>query len=483
LERVLGPWLATALVVGTVIGSGVFKKPSAVADSVPTFGWAMAAWVLMGLLTLCGGLALAEVTVLFPRAGGNYVFLREAYGRPFGFLWGWVEFFIIRSASIAALATIFTESLHAVLRHPASRHLFGVSGGGAVLTPWGETGVTVAAILGLALVNARGVRWGAGLGFAITTVKVGSLVFIAGLPLVFALVPSPTGEAPHPEYLTAPAERPFTVAGFGAALIAVLWAYHGWMNLGPVAEEVRAPQRNIPLSLLAGIGIVAALYLSANLAYALVIPHEELARHATDEVLKKVPVATAFSERLLGAWGEALVAAAIGVSVFGALNGNLLVGPRLLYAMGADGLAPRKLAEVHPRYHTPAVATLVLAGWAAALVVGVAVLIDRGVLDAKRSHFDVLTDFAMFGAVVFETLAVASIFVFRRALPGAARPYRCVGYPLVPLAYVLCFAGVLASYFVRPEKRPEAFTGIGIVLAGAAVYGLFLRRTSGEPRA
>src|SRR4051794_26190401 len=137
LERVLGPWMATALVVGTVIGSGVFKKPSAVAESVPTAGAALAAWVLMGLLVLCGGLAMAEVTVLYPRAGGNYVFLREAYGRLFGFLWGWVEFFIIRSASIAALAAVFAESLHDVLQHPASRGQFGLASDGPVLSFWG----------------------------------------------------------------------------------------------------------------------------------------------------------------------------------------------------------------------------------------------------------------------------------------------------------------------------------------------------------
>src|SRR5437773_1160999 len=186
LERVLGPWMATALVVGTVIGSGVFKKPAAVAQDVPTFGWAIAAWVLLGVLVMCGGLALTEVIILYPRAGGNYVFLREGYGRLWGFLWGWEEFFVIRSASIAALAAVFTESLHDVLRHESVRAALGLSVTGPVLDFWPLQGVTVITIAVLALVNARGVRWGGGLQLVVTTVKVGSLLFIAVLPFVLA---------------------------------------------------------------------------------------------------------------------------------------------------------------------------------------------------------------------------------------------------------------------------------------------------------
>ncbi len=470
LERVLGPWMATALVVGTVIGSGVFKKPAAVAQDVPTFGWAITAWVLLGLLVLCGGLALTEVIILYPRAGGNYVFLREGYGRLWGFLWGWEEFFVIRSASIAALAAVFTESLHDVLRHDSVRAALGLSATGPVLDFWPLQGVTVITIAVLALVNARGVRWGGGLQLVVTTVKVGSLLFIALLPFVLAFRSTgAAGEPPHWDYLTAPPHRDFSLWGFGSALIAVQWAYHGWTNLGPVGEEVREPQRNVPIALLGGIGILIFVYCSANVAYGLVLTQPEMAS------LKDTPTAAEFARRLLGPTGGALISGAIAVSTFGALNGNLLVGPRLLFAMGRDGLAPQGLAVVHPRYHTPAVATLVLAAWSAALVLIGAGLVEAGLLSPGKPLFDVLTDYAMFGAVVFETMAVASIFMFRWKRPEAERPYRCVGYPWTPAVYVLCFAGLLASYFVEPDKRIEAYSGLGFALLGAAVYGLFLR--------
>jgi APA family basic amino acid/polyamine antiporter len=484
LERVLGPWMATALIVGTVIGSGVFKKPTQVAHSVPNFGWAISAWVLLGLLVICGGLALTEVIILYPRAGGNYVFLREGYGRLWGFLWGWVEFFVIRSASLAALATIFSEALHDVLRHESVRASLGLAETGPVLDFWPLQGLTIVTILVLALVNARGVRWGGGLQLFVTIIKVGSLLFIALLPFALALRTSAaSGGAAHWDYLTAPAPRPISWLNFGAALIAVQWAYHGWMNLGPVGEEIRNPQRNVPLAMVSGIGIVMFLYCSANVAYSLVLSQSEMAK-----LDGTTSVGAEFARRLLGPTGGALIAGAIAVSTFGALNGNLLVGPRLLYAMGADGLAPRVLSEVHPRYKTPAVATIVLALWAVALIVIGALLTQHRLpavplfgrtfdlnLPKGKPLFDVLTDFAMFGAVVFETMAVASIFMFRWKRPDAERPYRCLGYPWTPLIYVVCYVGLLASYFTE-EKRVEAYSGLGFALVGAVIYLLFLRR-------
>jgi amino acid transporter len=481
--------MATAVVIGTVIGSGIFQKPQRVAESVPYFGLVALVWILGGVLALLGSLAYAEVSVLYPRAGGNYVFLREGYGRLAGFLWGWVEFWIIRSASLAALATLFTKSFYAVFCE-----IFGPSLGNALLGYWPQKMVTVTVILGLALVNIRGVRWGGVLQLFITTVKVGSLLVLIALPFVVqALAGSVDRSAqPRTENLSPwwPSWTDFRLSSFISALLAVLWAYHGWMNIAPVAEEVKNPQRNIPLALLTGVGTLIALYLGTNLSYSLVLTQQEMKTmrdrtpeeaahvvawspdHATTLSRGTPPedktVAIGYCRRLLGSVGVGLAAAAIMCSVFGALNGNLLVAPRQLYAMGQDGMAPRALGWIHPAYRTPAVAILVFAVWAALLVLGAAALTQLKLLPADKDHFDILTDFAMFGAVIFETMAVTSIFIFRRRFPDAPRPYRCLGYPVVPALYVILPALILGNMFVK--QRMEALTGLGFIALGAVVY-------------
>ena len=344
LLRVLGPWMATAVVVGTVIGSGVFKKARNVSENVPEFGLAMSVWAFGGVLALLGAFALAEVAVLFPRAGGNYVFLREAYGRCAGFLWGWVEFWIIRSASIAALASMFTDSFHDILKellrdNSDPRNI-------EVLAFWPRQFLTTLVILALAAINIRGTRLGGGLQVVLTILKVGSLLFIIALPFaIYAAVSTPT-HPPNISYLS-----PTWPSGwgevdwgkFGAALVGVLWAYHGWMNIGPIAGEVIRPNRNIPLALIGGILILIGLYCGANLGYYLIIPRDQMRE------LKDTTVATEFCLRLLGPVGGVMASAIIMTSVFGSLNGNLLVGPRVLFAMGKDSLVPRVLSRLHPR--------------------------------------------------------------------------------------------------------------------------------------
>jgi amino acid transporter len=481
LPRVLGPWIASAIVVGTVIGSGVFKKSQNVAERVPEFGLAMAAWVLGGLLALFGALALAEVASLYPRAGGNYVFLKEAYGRLFGFLWGWVEFWIIRTASIAALATMCTESLHDILQQSAHSD-------GEVLGFWPRQFVTVGIICTLATINALGTRLGGGVQLGLTIIKVASLVGIVLLPFVILAVVSQPQNPPTTTHL-----KPFWPSDwaavnwgkFGAALVGVLWAYHGWMNIGPMAGEVREPQRNIPLALLGGVLILIALYVGANIAYYLVIPREQMAE------LKNTTVATEFCLRLLGPVGAVIASAVVMTSVLGSANGNLLVGPRLLYAMACDRLAPAALARLAPRTQTPAAAMAVVAGWSCLLVLGVGALTRNELpvlqlgslrldvnLPKGKSPFDVVTDFAMFGAVTFETLVIVALFVFRRRFPRATHqlPYRCPGYPVVPAVYIVIMATVLMNMYAGRDQRTEAVIGLGFILTGAAVYGLLFAR-------
>lgn len=486
LPRVLGPWIATAIIVGTVIGSGVFKKGRNVADNVPEFGLAMAVWVLGGVLALLGALALAEVAVLFPRAGGNYVFLREGYGRMAGFLWGWVEFWIIRSASIGALATMFTESFHDVLKQSL------YPGQNLDVVPfWPRQLLTVSVIAALAAVNARGTKLGGGVQFFLTLLKVGTLLFIIALPFaIYAFVAEPT-QPPRASNLSPlwPANwGTVNWSGFLVALVGVLWAYHGWMNIAPIAEEVKAPHRNIPLALFLGVLLLIGLYCGANAAYYLVVPHEAIVAKTPDGKLSDTPIATEFCQALLGPVGAIVASVIIMTSVFGALNGNLLVGPRLLYAMAHDRLAPVGLAEVHPRYQTPLRATVVLAGLSCVQVIVLGALLQSewGLFESidpatgkvvKSSPFDVLTNFAVFGSVTFETLAVASIFMFRWRIPATPenRPYRCIGYPVVPLLYIAIMGAVLVNFFVNPQQRWEAMVGLGFIASGAALYLLFLR--------
>lgn len=485
LPRVLGYVTATAIVIGTVIGSGVFKKAAAVAKDVPESGLALTAWVVVGVLTLIGALALAEVAVIVGKAGGNYAILRDAYGRWAGFLWGWVEFWIIRSGSIAALATVFTDSLHDVLRYGR-----GVGPRDDVLSPLAQMAVTATVIAVLAYVNARGTRLGGGLQVFITTIKVVSLLAIALLPYVMLGLSSDPVARPDASRMSPvwPGDGIHFVA-FGGALVGVFWAYHGWMNIAPVVEEVENPQRNIPASLLTGVGVIILLYVSVNLAYLLTIPTAEI------KGLKDTTVAGEFAYRVLGPVGLLFASTAIMISVFGSLNGNLLVGPRLLYAMGKDGLAPAALSRLHPRYATPAVAEAVLAGWSILMVVAVAVLTQYRLpalslggrtfdlnLPAGKPPFDVITDFAMFGAISFETSAVASIFVYRRRFPvgSVALPYRCPLFPILPAVYVLALGAVLLNMF--QSQRQEALTGVGFILVGGLVYLLFGRRAApGKP--
>ena len=484
LPRVLGPWMATAIIVGVVIGSGVFKKPAQVAETVPETGLALFAWILCGILTLMGALIIAEIATLYPRAGGIYVFLNEAFGRWAGFLWGWVEFWIVRSASIAALSTMLIGQLHDLVRH-----LRGLQLHESLFPQEMQVAMTVTLIIVIALVNARGTRLAGMLQLAITTIKVGSLAAIALAPFVIAAWNSaPIAHPQTQNEIVWPSE--FSLFGdasrFGTALVGILFAYSGWTGLAPVAEDIRSPGRNIPIAFIAGVLCVMLLYVSANVAYFFVVPVETMLH------LGERTVAAQFAYDICGHVGLTLASGAVMMSVFGALNASLLVGPRLLVAMGRDGLAPRFLAHLHPRYETPAWATFVFAAWAILLVLGSSLLVS-GVLPtwsigswtfdlnlpAKTSLYDLLTDYSEFGAIAFETLGVATIFVFRRrAMSPAPNAYRSPLYPWMPALYILAMTAVLVNMFWTKQK--ESIFAVGFIGLGAIVYLLFGRRSVRE---
>ncbi len=467
LPRVLGPWMLAAIVVGTVIGTGVFKKASAVSGSVPDSGPAIASWIVVGLLTLCGALALSEVAALFPHAGGNYVFLREAYGRLFGFLWGWVEFWFLRVASCAALSSVFTESLHDVVK-------LALQTNDEVLSFWTRQTVAAGVIVGLGLLAARGMKLGATVQFAVTCVKVGSLIAILLLPLiVIAFLVNPTDRPDAARFQPVwPTDYSVSYLGaFAVAMVAVMWPYNGWSNAAAVAGEVRDPQRNIPIGFIGAVLLLIVLYCSVNASYYLWLTGAEMAK------LTDTPVATAVATRALGSIGTLAASAAIMISVFGALAGNMLVGPRGIFALARDGMAPEILSRVHARYETPHVATLLLSGVTAVFIFAVAGYARSGwSSNPDKPPFDVITDFVVFGAAAFETLAVASIFRFRITHPPATvkLAFRCPGYPVVPAVFIVCMVAVLGNMFFEQKQRDEALIGLGFIGLGVAVYGVFL---------
>lgn len=475
LPRVLGPWIAAAIVVGNVIGTGVFKKGTKVAENAPEFGLGISVWIVGGILVLLGALAMAEIAVRLPRAGGNYVYLREGFGRRAAFLWGWVDFWIIRSASIAVLAYMFMEFFHETLKD-----LTGVQGD--VIAFWPRQVCVIGLIVFLSLLNIRGTRLGGKVQLGLTILKVLSLVLIALLPFVVLLIADDPKYPPRTSLLSPvwPSDgTPVNWTKYGAALVAVLWAYDGWMNFGNVAEEIRNPSRNIPLAALGGVLLIIALYVSANVAYYLVIPQPEMI------ALKDRPLATEFFTRLLGPIGMAIASSIMMVSVLGALNGNVLVAPRLLFAMGGDGLASPKFRELHPRYATPMTGTIAYAAWSCLMIVLGGLLTQNqlpliGGIDfnipAGETLFDILTDFAIVGIVTMGTLAVAAIFPLRNRDPGHDLPYRCIGYPLVPILYILVNAFVLYTMFAEDAQRFKAIVGIGFIAIGWVVYELRFKK-------
>jgi APA family basic amino acid/polyamine antiporter len=423
LPRRLGVWSAAAVLVGSTIGSGIFRVPSAVAADVGTVGAIALLWLLGAMVALFGALTIAELAVLFPRSGGIYVFLREAYGPLPAFLFGWTELLVIRPSALGAIAMLFAEYV---------QEFVPLSGTGVRL-------VAAAAILLLAAANIRSVTWGAAVQNASTAAKV---LALTGLALLAFVLGDFAGGA-----LAQPVEMaPLSWGGFGVALIAVLWAYDGWADLTFMAGEVRDPARTLPRALLGGTLAIVAIYLVVNTAYLFVLSLGEMA----DRPL----VAADAARKIFGEGGAAVVAAMVMVSAFGALNGSMMTGPRIFFAMADDGLFFRPVAAVHPRFSTP---------WVA---IALAALLGIGYVSIRT--FEQLADSFILGIWPFYALAVGAVFLLRRRRPELERPYRTVGYPWVPLVFLLASLLMLGNALVE-EPGPTLF-GFGIILLGIPVF-------------
>ena len=448
LLRALGPGMAIAIVVGNVIGSGIFAKPGRIAAEAGRFDLIMSVWIVGGLLCLLGALCFAELATMLPHAGGLYVYLREAYGKLTAFLFGWQEFLFNRPASTAALSMIFVGSL-------------GIAIGidfGIFVTLALASALQVAA----AGINVAGVLWGGRVQAATTIIKAGFVAFVAVLPFVLELGGRDVVDSVNFSATIMPLQSS-AATQIAAVLLAVMWAYNGWHGIAPVAEEIRNPQRNIPIALFGGIGLLILLYLSANVAYHAVVPMAEMAIPENQEHVAELMV-----KRLLGDWGGKLMSIGVMVSTLGAINSNLLLGPRVSFAMGRDKVFFPALGEVHATFRTPSVAILVQAGMGVVLVLASAVLVEYVDYFKQKSIFGILTDCIIFVSSIFYALSVGAVIVLRRKQPDHERPYRTLGYPFTPILYMVVYAWFLVYVFLG--NPVEALIGFGLIAAGVPVF-------------
>ncbi|MEX0936242.1 MAG: amino acid permease [Pirellulales bacterium] len=486
LRRALGPQMAIAVVVGNVIGSGIFLKPGNIASESGHFGLIISVWVFGGLLCILGALSFAELATALPQAGGIYVYLREAYGRPVAFLFGWTEFLFSRPASIGALAVAFVTSLGLAAGWrdgPMIQSLAAQTGlAHEVLHDLLEVSLSLVLIAGIAWVNVLGVLWGGRVQLATTLVKAGFLLLVALAPLLAMPWIGQTIDVEN-YFTTAPARQMTFAAQVGAVLLAVMWAYNGWHGITPLAEEVREPQRTIPFALFGGVGVLIVLYVAANFAYHGVLSMSQMQAagdHAAERMLG----------RLAGPAGLAAMAAVIMCSTFGAINTNLLQAPRILFAMGRDRIFFPILGSVHVNYRTPAVAICVNALMSATLILAVAlakhlvrgasadafgsILAGRIVVSLQNdSIFELLTNFVIFSASIFYLLAVLAVMVLRSTRPDLPRPYRTWGYPIVPLAFCTVYVWFLTQIYL--SKPLESRVGLLLIAAGVPVYFAYRR--------
>jgi APA family basic amino acid/polyamine antiporter len=420
LPRKLSVVDSAAIVVGTVIGSAVFIVPNSVAQnlqSVPAF---LGVWVFTGILSFFGALAYAELGAMIPSTGGQYVYLREAYGPLPAFLCGWAFFLVIQSGSIATLAAGFSIYLSYFVPLPTA---------GARL-------VSVALILALTFVNYRGVRQGALVQKTFTMLKLAGIAILVASALFAARESAPAAAAP----------APFAFRHFGIAMIACLWAYEGWYCISFVAGEVKNPQRNIPFALGLGVATIMAIYLSANLAYLKMLPLTEIAETPR--------VAATVAERTLGALGGSFVSLTILLSIIGSTNGLILTAARVYFAQARDGLFFSRVAEIHPRFETPGFSLVFQGVWASIL--------------AASGSYDKLFSYVIFAAWIFYGMTVAGVLILRRKQPDRERPYRMWGYPVTPLL----FAGV-SFWFVgntMVTTPGPSLAGLAIIATGIPVY-------------
>jgi len=435
LPRTLGLRDLIMLTVGSVIGSGIFIVPGAVLRQVDGFVLpALLVWLVGGILSLLGALTYGELGAMKPAAGGLYVYIRDCFGRFPAFLFGWTLFFVISSGAVATLSVAFSAYLGEIVP----------------LTPLMAKVIAILMIAVVTAVNVRGTRASANLQNWTTAIKVIGILVMSAALLWLGRGFTGSGAALWPAQFSGS-----LASGFGLAMIGVLWAYEGWQFVAYSAGETHNAQRNFPLGLVLGTAALVVIYMITNLGYLAALGPSGV---ATSDRLAATAVATVISPA-----AAKLVAVMILISIFSAANGIMLTSPRVYYAMAADGLFFHRLAEVHTRFQTPAFAIIAGAVWSAVL--------------AATGTFEQLLTYVVFIGWIFYALAAASIFVYRRRMPDAIRPYRVPFYPLTPLLFIIAAAFLVMNTIATQPAR--AAVGLGIVLLGAPAYFIWRPRTPG----
>ena len=425
LDRQLGLWDATSIVVGIILGAGIFVVPGLVARSLPSPTLILAAWLFSGVLSLLGALVFSELGAMMPETGGHYVFLREGLAPVAGFLCGWTYFLIIQPSVTAYLATSFSIYL----------------GYFVPLSGWVAKAVSLALIFILCGANYVGTRWGASVQNFFTVMKLAGLAM-----LIWSALAAPN---PQPILVDPPA---WSMSAFGVAMIACLLSYDGWSYLSFVAGEVREPQRNLLRAAALGLAICCVIYLLVNMAYLRVLPMEEFIRAERPGSM--------VAERVLGRWGGMVVTLTILCSVIGSTNGQIMAPARMYFAQAADRLFFPAFARVHPRFRTPSVALLGVGFWSSILVL--------------TSVWEALIDYALFATWVFATLVGVALVALRFKKPQAARPYKMWGYPATAAIYILIGTAFCVNTLI--ERTGPALVALGIILAGIPVFYVTLRK-------
>jgi APA family basic amino acid/polyamine antiporter len=434
LVRRLGLLSSIGLVIGITIGGGIFRTPAGIATRVPDPVLMMGVWILGGFIVMCGALAFAELAASMPETGGMYVYLREGWGRPFGFLYGWAQLVLIRAAALGGISSVFGEYFLRVIGQDPSLH------------PRMADALAAGAIIFAGITNIVGVQFGALFAGISTIAKFGALALLV---LASFLMGGSIGGSIENFASTGAAVDPGI---FGLALISVMWAYDGFADLTFASGEVKDPQRNLPRAIIIGTLLIIAIYLTANAAYLYINPIGVMAKSRL--------ISADTMGALFGQIGVSFVSVIVMISTFGSLMGSMLASPRIFFAMADDKLLFEPIARVHPKWNTPYVAISL------ACVLGVAMVMTQ--------TFEQLTDTFVLAMWPFYALSVAAIYTLRRSQPNLQRPYKVIGYPIVPAVFIAAAIYLVVNALITDPK----WTSItfGVVLLGLPVYYLWFSR-------